>query len=230
MLFISRKKKFNAMSVEKALNKQNARIVSVTKYRKYGIWLPPALSATFAAVTLVFYTSLDDASSLTVAKIVIAAFIPIVIPFYELIFKRKISIFANILVASHAVLSVFLGSGFAFYSRIAWWDLFLHGYFGLVGAALLFTLFTELGGKIPRVGLCVFIFLSVMGCAALWEIFEFTTDRIFAQDAQCVYEAMRNGKNPVSDTMTDIIITAPGAVIFLVLTLFRKNDKKRQKN
>ena len=204
--------------------------MSCSVKRRHAIWICEIFTVIFAIITLTFFLTSDHSASLTVAKIVIAAFFPAILPLYEVIFKRKISIFTNVLIASHAVLSVFLGSGFAFYSRIAWWDLFLHGYFGFVGAAVLVTLFYGLGGKIKAVGLCAFIFLSVMGCAALWEAFEFTTDIIFMQDAQVVYEAISLGLNPIKDTMTDIIITALGALFFLAAEIFRKFINKRKKN
>ena len=199
--------------------------------RRYTIWICEMFTVLFAVITIVSLINSSYSAPLTIVKVAIAAIIPAILPLYEIIFKRKTSIFINVLIASHAVLSVFLGSGFAFYSRIAWWDLFLHGYFGFVGSAVLLMIFYGLGGKIKMFGLCVFIFLSVMGCAALWEAFEFTTDIIFTQDAQGVYESTAHGLNPIRDTMTDILITAAGTVIFLaaaVLSQFIR--KKREKS
>lgn len=199
-------------------------------YRRYTIWICEIVTVLLALLTIVFLLTSSSFSPLTIVKIGLVAFIPAILPLYEIVFKRKASIFINILIASHAILSVFLGSGFAFYSRIAWWDLFLHGYFGFVGAAVLLMIFRGVGGKIKPFWLCAFIFLSVMGCAALWEVFEFSTDIIFAQDAQCVDEAISLGLNPIADTMTDIIITATGAVLFLTADiLWRFIQKKRKK-
>lgn len=200
----------------------------MSKHRKYAIWTPVAVSTALATVTLVYYATRDYSTWLTVAKIVIAALIPALLPSAEIVFRKKFPIHLNLLISSHIVFSVYLGSGFGFYSLIPLWDMFLHGYFGLVGAAVLFALFA---GRLEGVGIIwtsISVFLSVMGCAALWEIFEFTTDAIFNQDAQCVLEAMAVGKNPIADTMSDIIITAPGALLFLVPAILVILNKKRK--
>ena len=198
--------------------------------KKYSIWVAPIISVALALITLAFYLTKDYATALTSAKIIISALIPSLLPLTEITFKRNFSISVNCLITLHVILSVYLGSAFAFYSLIPWWDLFLHGYFGFVGSAVLLMIFHELNGKMKMFGLCVFVFLSVMGCAAIWEAFEFTTDIIFTQDAQGVNEAISLGLNPIKDTMTDIIITALGAVIFLAGEIIRRFIQKERKN
>ena len=53
-----------------------------------------------------------------------------------------------------------------------------------------------------------------MGCAAIWEIFEFVCDALLNGDAQRVMESILMGRTPVYDTMMDIIIAIAGCAVF----------------
>lgn len=199
--------------------------MKILKDRKYKIWLAPGVAAVLAALTLIIAPSVLPMPTLTVIKVLATVPIAAILPILEALFKRELSIGVNILITSHAVLSIDLGSAFGFYSLVPFWDIFLHAYFGLVGAAAL-ALLMELLLRNDESPLfrAIFLFLAVMGCAGLWEIFEFTTDAIFSADAQCVKEAIARGENPIADTMWDIIVTAVGAVIYLPSLFIKRRN------
>ena len=91
----------------------------------------------------------------------------------------------------------------------------MHGYFGFVGATALYVLLLKWNGEaLKRFGFLVLIFLGTMGCAAIWEMFEFTADTLLGCDAQRVQESFLLGVSPVKDTMTDIIVAVLGVVVF----------------
>lgn len=191
-------------------------------------WLPFFISLILGALTLVLYRIFTPAPlALSYLKITVCAFLPLIFPLLEKIIDTPLSVPLNLLLCSHIVFSVYLGTGAGFYSFISWWDLFLHGYFGVVGAFFIDYFLSLTGGENLGVGARYFIiFLSVMGFAGLWEVFEFTTDIIFSQDAQGVISAIKNGTSPIKDTMTDIIITALGFLVFLLTKLIYSHHKK----
>ena len=74
------------------------------------------------------------------------------------------------------------------------------------------------------------VFLSTMGGGAIWEIFEYVTDALLGKDSQQVWASLDAGKNPVYDTMTDIIVTALGSAVFYLILLFDKLSGYRLKS
>ena len=85
------------------------------------------------------------------------------------------------------------------------------------------------GSKMNTAILLLAVFLSVMGSGALWEIFEYVTDALLGKDSQQVWASLDAGKNPVYDTMTDIIVTAVGFAFFCLILLFDKLSGYRLK-
>lgn len=93
----------------------------------------------------------------------------------------------------------------------------MHGYFGFVGATALYVLLMKWNGaSLKRFGFFVLIFLGTMGCAALWEMFEFSADTLLGCDAQRAHKRLFLGISPVKDTMTDIMVAAFGVVAFFI--------------
>lgn len=109
-------------------------------------------------------------------------------------------------IALSAALANNLGTVFDLYYIIPCWDLLLHGYFGFWCAQAMWLILKSQNAALRF----LIVFLCVMGVAALWEVFEFTTDLVFGGDAQRVQESLELGINPIVDTMTDIIIAAAG--------------------
>lgn len=185
-----------------------------------------SLAATLAVLVIYSMTS-DEHDILLYLRVSLSAFVPILLPIIERLLKREFPKYVNYLIAVHIILASDLGIALGFYDRFANYDLVMHGFFGLL-AAVVAALFIEIwcGGEIDRMGICVLVLLSVLGAAAAWEIIEFCGDTFFGMDSQCIKAALAAGTNPIEDTMTDIIIAIPGALLWCAL-YFSRSGKKR---
>ena len=107
--------------------------------------------------------------------------------------------------------SLFLGEFGDFYERFWWWDLLLHtssGFLlGLFAYILVFVL-----NRTPRVNLhlsppfvALFTVCFAVAAGSVWEIFEYSMDRIFGLQMQ---------KDGLHDTMWDMIVNLLGALSF----------------
>lgn len=190
-------------------------------------WLPLFATLVLSAVTLVIYSVVNDERTMRMyLQIAAAAFVPGILPLIGNVTKREFPIFPNVLISLHIVLANNLGSALGFYNCIGAWDLIMHGYFGFVFSVIIYILLLRWNGEaLNKFGFCAIIFLSTLGAAALWEIWEFSCDTFLGCDAQRVKEALENGTSPVEDTMTDIIVAIVGiAVFFTVLYIDKKHN------
>jgi len=136
--------------------------------------------------------------------------------------KYKIDIPEELEIAIIAFIyaTLFLGEAYGFYTKIWWWDLFLHlgsGIaLGLIGFIILFVLDRKSHIKANPYVLVLFAFCFALAIGALWEIFEFCMDIFFGFKMQ---------KSNI-DTMTDLIVDAVGALIASVLGFFYLIGKK----
>ena len=170
-----------------------------------------------AVLSLIYFTRFGDKNITIYLQVSFCSLIPLILYFFERIFKLSVSYKVNMTVAFQIVFSSALGSGVMLYSTTSWWDNFTHLLFGFT-ASVLFAEFFKESSLLLR-------FLSVMGCAALWEIFEYVCDNLLNGDAQRVVSALQNGLNPISDTMTDIWITGVGIGVFVVISFLTKRYK-----
>ncbi len=127
----------------------------------------------------------------------------------------------------HIFLTLLLGATFDFYNHLWWWDLFVHGLFGMVGSIVAYYLIVR---KSYKKFLSTFMILFIMGTtamagAAIWEIIEYTLDKIFKTNFQ--HGIVEIGY-PLDDTMWDIIITLIGVCITDIIYLIdlKKNNSK----
>ncbi len=194
-------------------------------------WLPLGVSVLCAVVTLIVYTVINESRApLIYLQISASSLILAILPIASLIIKKDFPPFLNFLILIHVVLAMDLGNAMNFYMRFGFWDTMMHTYFGFIASVGIYVIFVMAGGK--RMGtavLLVAVFLSVMGCGALWEIFEYVTDALLGKDAQQVWASLNAGKNPVYDTMTDVIVTAVGSALFYLILLFDKLSGYRLK-
>lgn len=110
--------------------------------------------------------------------------------------------------------SLFLGEVRGYYIRYWWWDAILHAGSGFLLGILGFLLVYVLNER-DDVDLhmrphfvALFAFMFAVGMGAIWEIFEFAMDQLFAMNMQ---------KSGLIDTMWDLIIDAGGALIISLL-------------
>jgi hypothetical protein len=118
-------------------------------------------------------------------------------------------------------LSLFLGSALDFYYRFWWWDLVLHtasGFLlGVVGFLVLFLLnqTDRLPPGMKPAFLCIFGVTFAVTLGVVWEIFEFTMDRVWpALDMQ---SQMTGSAAGVVDTMKDLIVDTIGAIVVALM-------------
>lgn len=110
-------------------------------------------------------------------------------------------------------LSLFLGSAFDWYYKLWWWDLVLHAcsgfLLGIIGFIVLFVM--NRTDRIPKgirpSFLCFFGVTFAVTLGVVWEIFEFTVDRLWP------YVNMQSNETGVVDTMEDLIVDTLGAIV-----------------
>ncbi len=116
--------------------------------------------------------------------------------------------------------ALFLGEVRSYYERIWWWDIALHGSSGLLLGILGFLLVYVLNEN-ERIDLhmrprfvALFAFLFAVAVGALWEIFEFTMDRLVSTRMQ---KPMLNDPSGLTDTMWDLIVDCLGGLVISAL-------------
>ena len=198
----------------------------------------PALFAlAVSVVTLFLYVFLyDEHTVMRYLQVCVTPVIPLVIPFLNKFFKMRIPFVFNAAVTLHAVLAIDFAAVLGFYEKWIWLDKFMHCYFGFLGGLGVFIFALSFGGrKLKPFGFFLFVFLAVMGLAALWEVWEFSVDCISvtsncqvwkvepgsAEAAMTVEEYFR-AHNPLADTMWDIIVTIFGCFAFFAAVFIDK--------
>jgi len=124
-------------------------------------------------------------------------------------------------------LTLFLGSLANFYEMFPWWDKMLHFLSGflLTIAALMvvYVLNDKRVGKLNLTPLFASVFAVCFSSAlsVVWEIYEFTADKLFGFNMQ------RDG---INDTMSDLILNLASALVVAVIAYFwmRREEKKEQ--
>lgn len=186
-------------------------------------YLPAIITAFLAVITLILYvTVIETHKASAYFAVSVIPLVPFAIIFANRKWKLGLPLYLVISICLHFVLAVDLGTAMGFYTRFDWWDLFVHGFFGFLGCAILYYLYLRLEKKEPNVVNLVMIVLLTVAFAALWEIYEFIADLLLHTDMQGVEEALERNISPLTDTMTDIMIAIAGAVIFYVFLFVRK--------
>lgn len=184
-------------------------------------WIPLITTLLFSLSALIFYSIfVTDKNYIIYWQVAAASLVPAILPVFSKITKKPYPIFINWVIVFHIFLSSSLGSALMFYHRFPLWDLIMHALFGFNCAVVIY------GITYSKPNL-ILIFLSVMGCAALWEVFEYTCDILFDGDAQRVKIAMARGVNPIKDTMTDIAVTMSGIILFYILLIIDRRFNNR---
>jgi len=116
--------------------------------------------------------------------------------------------------------ALFLGEIRNYYELLWWWDIALHVSSGLLLGILGFLMIYVLNESRnidlqmrPRF-IALFAFLFALATGALWEIFEFSMDRLFGTRMQ---KPMLGDESGLTDTMWDLIVDTVGALTISVL-------------
>lgn len=154
---------------------------------------------------------------------IISGLIPFII---EKTFKTELDGKMKVAYILFLFASQYLGSIVGLYGN-GWWDTFLHLLSGIFLAFLGFDFFSRLDDdirtEIPKRFLFVYIAVFSMAGAALWEMYEFTSDVVLNTTMQ------GNGND---DTMVDIIAGSLGGVLaaFFVVTLHQREKSKQKRH
>ncbi len=118
---------------------------------------------------------------------------------------------------------LFLGELRDYFGQIAWWDLFLHGFAGaviaLVGVRLGNTMTANDKPLRLRYAFAgAFGFSLAMAIGSLWEVLEFTIDKLLDRE---ILKPMLGDSSGLTDTIFDLIADATGALLACIYGLFR---------
>ena len=141
-------------------------------------------------------------------------------------FPYKFKKFEINILQFHIFICIVLGTILNFYTLINEFDFLLHLNFGFVSSIIVLPFISYFSNKsnlnINNLSLTFIIFIIFCfstTCAALWEIYEFSIDTLFGLNTQ---------NNDLFDTMTDIISTVLGTIVYCIVYFFK--NKKRQDN
>ncbi len=145
----------------------------------------------------------------------------------SVIFKFKVNTFVAIFYEVFIVLAILVGSVWSAYNFEICFDKFVHGLSGVIFALFFYNVFIVFNKDYKKLfWIFVFVFSFAMMTGGVWEIFEFTSDSIFGENAQ--RWADFEGRMVLMDTMTDLVSDFVGSVIGAVIALFlKKNELKK---
>lgn len=108
------------------------------------------------------------------------------------------------------IMSMYVGNVFRIYKYIYYYDKILHFTSGIIISILAFSIYEryvyKVSDQIKPVFSLIFIMSFSIAMAGTWEMWEFSTDRIFGFNSQ---------NNSLIDTMLDIIMGTVGAISIL---------------
>lgn len=117
--------------------------------------------------------------------------------------------------------SLFLGELHGWYTRFWWWDLFLHGtsaiVIGIIGYLFLSALLQATRARASPVLVATFTFSFALAIGTLWEVVEYLIDLSLGTSMQ---------KSGLTDTMTDLLIDAFGALLAGVAAAIHVRDRQ----
>ena len=181
------------------------------------------------AETLVFALVTQDFSNIINVFTGLLGFVLTFVPdAMENISKHRLRFTSGMKIA--IVLFIFaaelLGEINSFYEKIAWWDNMLHFLsgiiLGLIGFMLVYAMneSEKLDVHLSPISVSAFAFFFAVAAGAVWEIFEFSADRLFLLNMQkyrppegvdTLYTDTWRFDAGLIDTMTDIILDTVSA-------------------
>lgn len=126
----------------------------------------------------------------------------------------------KVLATAFIFASLFLGEVQGYYTRFWWWDVALHAasgfLLGIVGFLMVYVLNEKRSIRFHMTPgfVALFAFTFAVAIGALWEIFEFSMDRIVGTTMQ---KPMLGDPSGLTDTMWDLIVDTVGAALIAVL-------------
>lgn len=155
-------------------------------------------------------------------------FIPLIIPLLSLIFKKRLSLTLNAVLTLFSISTILFGGTLSFYERFFYYDKVAHTIFGVVGAfiVLIFLKYVKVD-NLHGLAQFLIVLTSVLGMAAIWEIYEYVYTVLTGVDLQGWLPNLDQVGNmtvseffetyrPMWDTIWDIIVALFGVCIFYI--------------
>lgn len=133
------------------------------------------------------------------------------------LFKVEIDTKVRFVYVIYIFLAYYFGVILEWYLKVDLYDKLIHFIFGLVFAYISYEVVLKNLIEDYLIN-SVLILLINLSTSALWEILEFTIDKVTGSDTQRV-------KTGVDDTMLDIIFALIGALVYIIIKKMRKKDK-----
>ena len=168
-------------------------------------------------VLLLIYYVYINISPLDIKKILLGlvGFIILLIPIiYEKFKHIEIEKYIKLIYYFFLLVAFILGGLFQLYYSTTYFDLFVHGIFGLLLSIILGT-----KTKINSLKNFVLLISLVLLVGFLWETLEFFSDVVLGTD----HQEMISG---ATDTMTDLLISVVGVFLYSSYTLIMNKIKK----
>lgn len=163
----------------------------------------------------------------------------IAVMFLPSILERRLKInipgFMHIVFIIFLYAAIYLGEVRSFYYLIPNWDTILHTFSGAMVGALGFSIVKLLNESdkvqisLSPLFVAIFAFSFALAVGVLWEIYEFTFDKLLGLNMQKF--ALENGtplvgREALSDTMKDLIVDAAGALATSIIGYISLKFKK----
>lgn len=169
---------------------------------------------------MLIYTLSIGQSEYVFLQVIFAALIPAILPIVSYATKEGFPLFLNLLFSIHIILAVDLGCAMSFYDRFYWWDMLMHGCFGLIASMSFYILLLKWNeGNLKRFGFFALIFLSTkrhkhlsispLRSAETSNQFLCLTSQISSRDVELIHQKARES----GATMNDVFMTAYARVI-----------------
>lgn len=145
----------------------------------------------------------------------------------ERLLKIKASSFFKKTYWLFILLSIFLGTGLAFYLKVRYWDKSLHAFSGMMLVVLGLGLLSPLMPRFKHLStatILLFTFFFAMTLGVYWEFYEFTFDGLLGLNMQQFATITGRdlvGRQSLMDTMGDLFANAIGASLFVLYCHFK---------
>lgn len=115
---------------------------------------------------------------------VVAALLSLILMTITSYLKKKLNLDKKLelLIYIFIITTEVLGQIYHFYTRVPIFDIIIHTYSSFVISYIALIIIKK--HKLPKIITILFIFSFAMMCESIWEIFEFSTDRLLKTDMQ----------------------------------------------
>jgi len=213
----------------------------------FGVFITLILSCAYSIVHIVLAPSGAVAEQSVKLKsdyvlMLIQCILGLIVMMLPAIIERRLKIimpnYMHICFVLFLYAGIYLGEVRSFYYLVPHWDTILHTFSGVMLGALGYAIVDMLNSQekinvhMSPVFVALFAFCFAVAMGTIWEIYEFTVDRLLSLNMQKY--AMENGTvllgaEALMDTMKDLIVDTLGALVFTLIQLFGKLGRLKSK-